>query len=147
MLRLHNNNERENYHEPLSISIFTIFAKEQDKSVQDKIVIVQSVELSGKTAAVVVFHNGRIRRRQPADKPFSLWTCYEKIEQYGCQVEMQPGAAADESKLKGGRNYNAPSCQGDIWKHADCVRASNESIDGELIGHQLDGQCLPGRIK
>jgi hypothetical protein len=80
MLRLHNNNERENYHEPLSISLFTVFAKEQDKSVQDKIVIVQSVELSGKTAAVVVFHNGRIRRRQPADKPFSPWTCYEKIE-------------------------------------------------------------------
>lgn len=51
MLRLHNNNERENYHEPLSFLIiptFDVFTKAQDRSVQDKIIIVQPVELSGK---------------------------------------------------------------------------------------------------
>jgi hypothetical protein len=39
MLRLHNNNERENYHEPLSFFIiptFDVFTKAQDKSVQNK---------------------------------------------------------------------------------------------------------------
>jgi hypothetical protein len=53
MLRLHNNNERENYHEPLSFLIiptFDVFTKAQDKSMQDKIVIVQPVELPGEGA-------------------------------------------------------------------------------------------------
>jgi hypothetical protein len=53
MLRLRNNNEGENYHDPLSFFIiltFAVFAKTQDQSVQDKIVIVQSVELSEKAA-------------------------------------------------------------------------------------------------
>src|SRR3982074_953835 len=66
-------------------------------------------EMHGQSVAVVVFHIGRIRRRQTAEKPSSPWPYDEKTEQYGGQVGMQPNAAADESELKGGRNYNAPS--------------------------------------
>jgi hypothetical protein len=53
MLRLRNNNERENYHEPLSFLIiptFDVFTKAQDKSMHDKIVIVLPVELPGEGA-------------------------------------------------------------------------------------------------
>jgi hypothetical protein len=63
--------------------------------------------MRGQSAAVVVFHIGRIRRRQAADKPSSPRPYEKKTEQWA--GGMQPNAAADESELKGDRNYNAPS--------------------------------------